>query len=83
MSKTKFNLNVYTTWALTVTRKPHMALSGVLCSRPLLISKEKVTVSPSTCNNGHSVHVSRKIFLCINLSTQYVKCTAMAQNKII
>lgn len=25
-----------------------MALSGVLCSRPLLISKEKVTVSPST-----------------------------------
>lgn len=28
--------------------KPHIALSGVLCSRPLLISKEKVTVSPST-----------------------------------
>lgn len=25
-----------------------MALSGVLCSRPLLISKENVTVSPST-----------------------------------
>lgn len=36
------------TWARTVQAKPHMALSGVLCSRPLLISKEKVTVSPST-----------------------------------
>ena len=36
------------TWARTVQAKPHIALSGVLCSRPLLISKEKVTVSPST-----------------------------------
>lgn len=36
------------TCARTVQAKPHMALSGVLCSRPLRISKEKVTVSPST-----------------------------------
>lgn len=36
------------TWARTVQAKPHMALSGVLCSRPLRISKENVTVSPST-----------------------------------
>ena len=34
--------------ALMFTLKPHTALSGVLCSLPLLISKEKVTVSPST-----------------------------------
>ena len=38
------------TWARTVMRNPHMALSGVLCSRPLLISNDKVTVSPSTCH---------------------------------
>ena len=36
------------TWARTVTAKPHIALLGVLCSRPLRISNENVTVSPST-----------------------------------
>ena len=35
-------------WGRTVQANPHMALSGVLCSRPLFISKVKVTVSPST-----------------------------------
>ena len=36
-------------WGLTVQENPHMALSGVLCSRPLFISKTIVTLSPSTC----------------------------------
>lgn len=36
------------TCARTVTAKPHIALLGVLCSRPLRISNENVTVSPST-----------------------------------
>lgn len=41
--------------------KPHIALSGVLCSRPLLISKEKVTVSPSTLKfKGGKIHFKNK-----------------------
>ena len=35
---------------LTIQEKPHMALSGVECSRPLFISKVSVTLSPSTCS---------------------------------
>lgn len=49
------------TWARTVQAKPHIALSGVLCSRPLLISKEKVTVSPSTLKfKGGEMHFKNK-----------------------
>ena len=35
-------------WALMLTLKPQTTLSGVLCSLPLLISKQIVRVSPST-----------------------------------
>ena len=47
------------TWARTVMRNPHMALSGVLCSRPLLISNDKVTVSPSTCHKESTENLQK------------------------
>ena len=38
-------------WGLTVQENPHMAWSGVLCSRPLFMSNVNVTTSPSTLHN--------------------------------
>ena len=49
-----FKSELWPTCALTVQAKPHMALSGVLCSRPLRISNVNVTVLPSTWKTQHT-----------------------------